>query len=86
MTPELRLREEELNVSLSCIRKFCFPGMCCIIRSTHIMLEPKMQAKIQLENRSSFLCFQYVTYSAHACHDPSSCIIVEAHVGHAPHG
>lgn len=57
MTPELRLRDEELKVSLSCIRKFFFPGMCCMMRSTHIMLEPKMQAKVQLEKRSSLLLF-----------------------------
>lgn len=86
MTPELRLRDEELKVSLSCIRKLCFPGMCCMMRSTHIILEPKTQAKVQLENRASFLSFGYNTYSAHACHDPSSRIIVEAHVRHAPHG
>ena len=56
MTPKLRLKDEERKTLLSCIRKFFFPGMCCIIKSTHIMLEPNTQAIVQLENRPSSLC------------------------------
>lgn len=44
MTPELRLREAERKASLSCIRKFRCEGIRCMIRSTHIILEPTMQA------------------------------------------
>ena len=49
-----------------------------MIRSTHIILEPNTQARVQLE-KTVALSRCLLTDSAHARHNPSSCIIVQAH-------
>jgi len=44
ITPKLRLSEEDKNGLLSWTLKFRFPGICLMIRSTHMILEPTTQA------------------------------------------
>ncbi len=86
MTPKLKLSDAERKVLLSWILKLCFPGMRWIIKSTHIIMAPAMQAMNLLTYASEHTSIYTLTNTAHTGHDPSSGIIVETHIGDFPCG
>lgn len=82
ITPKLKLSDEARKALLSCILKLRCPGMRCMTKSTHIMLEPTTQAGILSMNRSEHTYSFRLTNTTHTGHDPSSSIIFETHLCH----
>lgn len=80
ITPKLKLSDAERNVSLSVILKSCILGNCLTIMSMHMILAPKQQASGGQRNVAYF-DVEIRTYATHGCHNPSSCIVVESHLG-----
>lgn len=79
ITPKLRLKAAERNVSLSDIEKSWKRGNSLIGISTQIILDPKTQAwKSQRMLADGDTCSR--TDAAHSGHDPSSSIIIEHHL------